>query len=74
MAMRPSCKSSTLAIDPKRKLVLVRHGKLEHLLLIGGGSDEVIERSMVGGIPLAARMQASKAQEKQEDESYSRPG
>jgi flagellar protein FliO/FliZ len=52
---------------------LVRHGKLEHLLLIGGGSDAVIERSMIGGIPLAARMQASKAQEKQEDESYSRP-
>jgi flagellar protein FliO/FliZ len=64
---------STLAIDPKRKLVLVRHGKLEHLLLIGGGSDAVIERSMIGGIPLAARMQASKAQEKHEDESYSRP-
>jgi flagellar protein FliO/FliZ len=64
---------STLAIDPKRKLVLVRHGKLEHLLLIGGGSDAVIERSMIGGIPLAARMQASKAQEKQEEESYSRP-
>ncbi|MBO6955091.1 MAG: FliO/MopB family protein, partial [Rhizobiales bacterium] len=64
---------STLAIDPKRKLVLVRHGKLEHLLLIGGGSDAVIERSMVGGIPLAARMQASKAQEKQDEETYSRP-
>lgn len=64
---------STLAIDPKRKLVLVRHGKLEHLLLIGGGSDAVIERSMVGGIPLAARMQASKAQEKQDEEAYSRP-
>ncbi len=64
---------STLSIDPKRKLVLVRHGKLEHLLLIGGGSDAVIERSMVGGIPLAARMQASKAQEKQEEEPYARP-
>jgi flagellar protein FliO/FliZ len=63
----------TLSIDTKRKLVLVRHGKLEHLLLIGGNSDEVIERSMVGGIPLAARMQASKAQEKQEDENYARP-
>lgn len=63
----------TLAIDPKRKLVLVRHGKLEHLLLIGGGSDEVIERSLVNGIPLAVRMQASRAQERQEEESASRP-
>lgn len=51
----------TLAIDPKRRLVLVRHGKLEHLLLIGGGSDEVVERSIVGGLPITARMQASKA-------------
>lgn len=50
----------TLAIDPKRRLVLVRHGKLEHLLLIGGGSDEVVERSIVGGLPITARMQASK--------------
>jgi flagellar protein FliO/FliZ len=50
----------TLAIDPKRRLVLVRHGKLEHLLLIGGGSDEVVERSIVGGLPIAARVQASK--------------
>ncbi len=52
---------TSLAIDQKRKLVLVRQGKLEHLLLIGGGSDEVIERSMVGGIPIAARMQANKS-------------
>lgn len=51
----------TLAIDPKRRLVLVRHGKLEHLLLIGGGSDEVVERSIVGGLPIIARMQANKA-------------
>lgn len=51
----------TLAIDPKRRLVLVRHGKLEHLLLIGGGSDEVVERSIVGGLPITARVQANKA-------------
>lgn len=50
----------TLAIDPKRRLVLVRHGKLEHLLLIGGGSDEVVERSIIGGLPITARMQANK--------------
>lgn len=54
---------TSIAVDQKRKLVLVRHGKLEHLLLIGGGSDEVIERSMIGGIPISARVQAGKAQE-----------
>lgn len=58
----------TLHIDTKRKLVLVRQGKLEHLLLIGGGSDEVVERSMIGGIPLAARVQATKQQEKPSEE------
>lgn len=52
----------TLAIDPKRRLVLVRHGKLEHLLLIGGGSDEVVERSIIGGLPISARVQANKPQ------------
>lgn len=52
----------TLAIDPKRRLVLVQHGKLEHLLLIGGGSDEVVERSIVGGLPISARVQANKPQ------------
>ncbi|MEM6383875.1 MAG: flagellar biosynthetic protein FliO [Pseudomonadota bacterium] len=50
----------TLAVDPKRRLVLVRHGKLEHLLLIGGGSDEIVERSMIGGLPIAARLEAQK--------------
>ncbi|MGD1888489.1 MAG: flagellar biosynthetic protein FliO [Cohaesibacteraceae bacterium] len=58
-----------IVIDQKRRLVLVRHGKLEHLLLIGGGSDEVVERSMIGGIPLAARVQASKSQERAQDDS-----
>ena len=64
----------TLHIDTKRKLVLVRQGKLEHLLLIGGGSDEVVERSMIGGIPLAARVQATKQQEKpNEEDTLARP-
>lgn len=49
-----------IVVDQKRRLVLVRHGKLEHLLLIGGGSDEVVERSMIGGIPIAARAQAAR--------------
>lgn len=52
---------NTLALDSKRRLILVRHGKLEHLLLIGGGSDAVVERSLVGGVPIAARLQASRA-------------
>ncbi|MFK7793430.1 MAG: flagellar biosynthetic protein FliO, partial [Devosiaceae bacterium] len=60
---------TSLAIDPKRKLVLVRHGKLEHLLLIGGGSDEVVERSIVGGVPIAARLMANKTPEKPKEDN-----
>lgn len=33
----------TLAVDPRRRLVLVRRDGVEHLLLIGGGSDVVVE-------------------------------
>lgn len=34
----------TLPVDPRRRLVLVRRDGVEHLLLIGGGSDLVLER------------------------------
>lgn len=43
------------AIDPKRKLVLVRRDEVEHLLLIGGQNDVVIEPSIVRGQPQARR-------------------
>lgn len=31
------------AVDPKRRLVLIKRDQVEHLLLIGGGQDLVIE-------------------------------
>lgn len=33
----------TLAVDPRRRLVLVRRDDVEHLLLIGGSTDVVVE-------------------------------
>ncbi|MFA7430743.1 MAG: flagellar biosynthetic protein FliO [Rhodospirillaceae bacterium] len=36
----------TLAVDPKRRLVLVRRDGVEHLILVGGGTDLVIEAGM----------------------------
>lgn len=36
----------TLAIDGKRRLVLVRRDDREHLLLIGGASDLVVETGL----------------------------
>ncbi|KQT57416.1 hypothetical protein ASG54_12685 [Aureimonas sp. Leaf460] len=40
-------------IDPKRKLVLVRRDEVEHLLLIGGQNDLVVEASILRGVPSA---------------------
>lgn len=36
----------TVAVDPKRRLVLVRRDDHEHLLLVGGGSDLVVESGL----------------------------
>lgn len=36
-----------LAIDAKRRLVLVRRDNVEHLVLIGGPTDVVVEPSIV---------------------------
>ncbi|HIJ63618.1 MAG TPA: hypothetical protein HPQ04_13065 [Rhodospirillaceae bacterium] len=37
----------TMALDGRRRLVLVRRDEAEHLLLIGGGADLVIESARV---------------------------
>ncbi|MEA4837264.1 MAG: flagellar biosynthetic protein FliO [Rhodospirillaceae bacterium] len=51
-AMRPAHKRrldivEILALDSRRKLVLVRRDRAEHLLLIGGATDLVIEQNAV---------------------------
>lgn len=38
-------------IDNRRKLVLVRRDDIEHLILIGGGNDVVVEQTIVKGMP-----------------------
>lgn len=42
----------TLAVDPRRRLVLVRRDGVEHLLLIGGATDLVVEHA--GTAPASA--------------------
>ena len=37
----------SLALDGKRRLVLVRRDGREHLLLLGGGADLVVERDIL---------------------------
>src|ERR1700712_5686036 len=39
------------AVDGRRRLVLVRRDNVEHLLMIGGPSDIVVESNIIRGIP-----------------------
>src|SRR5246500_513021 len=39
------------AVDGRRRLILIRRDNVEHLLMIGGPSDIVVEPNIVRGIP-----------------------
>src|SRR6201999_1955470 len=41
------------AVDGRRKLVIVRRDNVEHLLIIGGPSDVVVETNIVRGATVA---------------------
>lgn len=41
-------------IDPRRRLLLVRRDNVEHLILVGGPTDVVVEQAIVRGAPVAA--------------------
>jgi flagellar protein FliO/FliZ len=43
----------TIALDSRRRLVLVRRDNVEHLLMIGGAGDLVIERGIDTADPRA---------------------
>lgn len=47
------------AVDGRRKLVIVRRDNVEHLLMIGGPTDVVVESSIVRGGAVAAREPAA---------------
>jgi flagellar biogenesis protein FliO len=42
------------AVDGRRRLVLVRRDNVEHLLMIGGPSDIVVEQNIVRAVPVNA--------------------
>ena len=54
-----------LTVDGRRKLVLVRRDNVEHLILIGGTSDLVVEPSIVRGAPAGARPRQGQAPRQQ---------
>lgn len=41
------------AVDGRRRLVLIRRDNVEHLIMIGGPSDVVIEQNIVRAVPVA---------------------
>lgn len=48
------------AIDQRRRIILIRRDNVEHLILVGGPTDVVVEQNIVRGVPVSA--------------SYPRPG
>jgi hypothetical protein len=54
-----------LSIDTRRKLVLIRRDHIEHLILIGGPSDLVVEPSIVRGVPAGSRPRQGQPQRPQ---------
>lgn len=41
----------SLALDGKRRLMLIRRDDREHLILVGGGTDQLIEKDIVPADP-----------------------
>src|SRR5438477_9500512 len=46
------------AVDGRRRLVLIRRDNVEHLVMIGGPSDVVIEQNIVRAVPVASQREA----------------
>jgi hypothetical protein len=47
------------AVDARRRLVLIRRDNVEHLVLIGGPTDIVVEQNIVRAVPVAAPREAA---------------
>ena len=46
-------------VDGRRRLVLIRRDNVEHLLMIGGPSDIVVEQNIVRAVPVNAPREAA---------------
>jgi flagellar protein FliO/FliZ len=47
------------AVDGRRRLVLIRRDNVEHLVMIGGPSDVLIEQNIVRAVPVAPAREAA---------------
>lgn len=62
-----------LPIDGRRRLVLVRRDNVEHLLLIGGPADVVVEPAINRAIPAGARPKPAQPQTQPQAQAQPRP-
>jgi flagellar protein FliO/FliZ len=51
------------AVDGRRRLVLIRRDNVEHLLMIGGPSDIVVEQNIVRAVPAVSPREATAPRE-----------
>lgn len=49
-----------IALDQRRRLLLVRRDGVEHLILVGGGNDLVVEPTIIRGVPVGSLGRASR--------------
>lgn len=49
-----------IALDPRRRLLLVRRDGVEHLILVGGGNDLVVEPTIIRGVPVGSLGRATR--------------
>lgn len=58
-----------VVIDQRRRLLLVRRDGVEHLILIGGGNDLVVEPTIIRGVPVGSLGRARPAAPPAADET-----
>ena len=61
-------------LDARRRLILVRRDNIEHLLLIGGPSDVVVERNIIRGQPVAGYARQAVQQPQHTQQSMAQAG
>lgn len=49
-----------VALDQRRRLLLVRRDGVEHLILVGGGNDLVVEPTIIRGVPVGSLGRAAR--------------
>jgi flagellar protein FliO/FliZ len=64
----------TASVDGRRRLVLIRRDNVEHLILIGGPTDMVIEQNIVRAVPVAQPREVMPRQPEMAPRGEPRPG